>query len=107
MSSSVKYPTDHDIDVDAELADTRYERALRRLTVSDVIATVDRCRRFCEDHCRRDHPTGARPHGVGRAAVAARLQIPIPLPIAREPLQKPRGESWPRGPTPTPQTSSS
>jgi hypothetical protein len=33
------YPADSDLD--AELADERYRRALKRITVSDVLATVD------------------------------------------------------------------
>jgi hypothetical protein len=38
---AVRYPTSHEFDLDAERADARYDAALQRLTVSDVLATVD------------------------------------------------------------------
>jgi hypothetical protein len=41
VPSQLSYPTSHDIAVDAELVDARYEMALKRITVSDVLATVD------------------------------------------------------------------
>jgi hypothetical protein len=39
--SSLLYPISHDIDTQAELNDERYERALKALSPSDVLATVD------------------------------------------------------------------
>jgi hypothetical protein len=39
--SSLPYPVSHDIDMQAELNDERYERALKALSPSDVLATVD------------------------------------------------------------------
>ena len=54
MAASVNYPTSHDIDVDAELADERYERARRRLTVSDVLSEVNRL--ISEEPDDRRHP---------------------------------------------------
>jgi hypothetical protein len=39
--SSLPYPVDHDIDTQAELNAERYEQALKRLSPSDVLATVD------------------------------------------------------------------
>ncbi len=39
--SSLLYPVSHDIDTQAELNDERYERALKALSPSDVLATVD------------------------------------------------------------------
>jgi hypothetical protein len=37
----VSYPCSHDIDTQAELNQERYERALKGLSASDVLATVD------------------------------------------------------------------
>jgi hypothetical protein len=39
--SSLSYPCSHDIDTQAELNDERYARALKALSPSDVLATVD------------------------------------------------------------------
>jgi hypothetical protein len=39
--SSLPYPVSHDIDVQAELNAERYERTLKALNPSDVLATVD------------------------------------------------------------------
>jgi hypothetical protein len=39
--SSFPYPVSHDIDIQAELNAERYERALKALSPSDVLATVD------------------------------------------------------------------
>jgi hypothetical protein len=39
--SSVPYPSNHDIDTQAELHEARYARALRTISPSDVLATVD------------------------------------------------------------------
>jgi hypothetical protein len=39
--SSLPYPVSHDIDMQAQLNDERYERALKALSPSDVLATVD------------------------------------------------------------------
>ena len=39
--SSLLYPIGHDIDRQAELNDERYERALKALSPSDVLATAD------------------------------------------------------------------
>jgi hypothetical protein len=39
--SGLLYPISHDIDRQAELNDERYERALKALSPSDVLATVD------------------------------------------------------------------
>ena len=38
---SLPYPVSHDIDVQAELNAERYEHALKALSPSDVLATVD------------------------------------------------------------------
>jgi hypothetical protein len=39
--SSLSYPTGHDIDMQAEVNAERYERALKALSPSDVLASVD------------------------------------------------------------------
>jgi hypothetical protein len=39
--SSLPYPASHDIDTQAELNEETYERALKALNPSDVLATVD------------------------------------------------------------------
>jgi hypothetical protein len=39
--SSLPYPVSHDIDTQAKLNDERYEQALKALSPSDVLATVD------------------------------------------------------------------
>jgi len=39
--SSLPYPVSYDIDTQAELSDERYEHALKELSLSDVLATVD------------------------------------------------------------------
>jgi hypothetical protein len=39
--SSLPYPVSHDIDTQAELNDERYEQALKALSPSNVLATVD------------------------------------------------------------------
>jgi hypothetical protein len=39
--SGLLYPISHDIDTQAELNDERDERALKALSPSDVLATVD------------------------------------------------------------------
>jgi hypothetical protein len=39
--SSLPYPVSYDIDTQAELSDERYEHALKALSLSDVLATVD------------------------------------------------------------------
>ena len=39
--SSLPYPVSHDIDAQAELNAERYEHALKALSPSDVLATVD------------------------------------------------------------------
>jgi hypothetical protein len=41
MQSQLPYPTSHDYDLEAERADQRYERALKRITVDEVLAGVD------------------------------------------------------------------
>jgi hypothetical protein len=41
MQSQLPYPTSHDDDLEAEIADERYERALRRITVDEVLSTLD------------------------------------------------------------------
>jgi hypothetical protein len=52
--SSLRYPVSHDIDPQAELNDERYERALKALSPSDVLATVDDLVAQILD--TRDHP---------------------------------------------------
>lgn len=39
--SSISYPISHDIDTQAELDQERYEHALKALSASDILATVD------------------------------------------------------------------
>jgi len=39
--SSLPYPLSHDIDTQAELNEERHERALKTISPSDVLATVD------------------------------------------------------------------
>ena len=39
--SSLPYPTGHDIDLQAEFNAARYEHALKSLSPSDILATVD------------------------------------------------------------------
>ena len=41
MVSGLPYPSSHDIDVQAELNEARYEQALQALRPSEVLATVD------------------------------------------------------------------
>jgi hypothetical protein len=48
------YPTSHDIDVEAELADERYRRALRQVTVFDVVSLA--CAILSEREMDRTHP---------------------------------------------------
>jgi hypothetical protein len=52
--SSLPYPISHDIDTQAELNDERYERALKVLSPSDVLATVDDL--VAQILTARDHP---------------------------------------------------
>jgi hypothetical protein len=52
--SSLPYPSSHDIDTQAELNDERYERALKALSPSDVLATVDDL--VAQMLNSRDHP---------------------------------------------------
>jgi hypothetical protein len=52
--SSLPYPVSYDIDPQAELNDERYERALKALSPSDVLATVDDLVAQMLD--TRDHP---------------------------------------------------
>jgi hypothetical protein len=52
--SSLPYPVSHDIDMQAELDDERYERALKALSPSDVLATVDDL--VAQILNARDHP---------------------------------------------------
>jgi hypothetical protein len=52
--SSLPYPVSHDIDTQAELNDERYERALKALSPSDVLATVDDI--VSQISNARDHP---------------------------------------------------
>jgi hypothetical protein len=52
--SSRLYPVSHDIDTQAELNDERYERALKALSPSDVLATVDDL--VAQMLNARDHP---------------------------------------------------
>jgi hypothetical protein len=52
--SSLLYPVSHDIDTQAELNDERYERALKALSPSDVLATVDDL--VAQILSARDHP---------------------------------------------------
>jgi hypothetical protein len=52
--SSLLYPVSHDIDTQAELNDERYERALKALSPSDVLATVDDL--VAQMLNARDHP---------------------------------------------------
>jgi hypothetical protein len=52
--SSLRYPVSHDIDSQAELNDERYERALKALSPSDVLATVDDL--VAQILNARDHP---------------------------------------------------
>jgi hypothetical protein len=52
--SSLPYPVSHDIDTQAELNDERYERALKALSPSDVLATVDDL--VAQILNSRDHP---------------------------------------------------
>jgi hypothetical protein len=52
--SSLPYPVSHDIDTQAELNAERYEHALRTLSPSDVLATVDDL--VSQILTARDHP---------------------------------------------------
>jgi hypothetical protein len=52
--SSLPYPVSHDIDTQAELNDERYEQALKALSPSDVLATVDDL--VAQILNSRDHP---------------------------------------------------
>jgi hypothetical protein len=52
--SSIPYPFGHDIDLEAELNEARHARALRTLSPSDVLATVDEL--VAEIADARDHP---------------------------------------------------
>ena len=49
---SLPYPADYDLE--AELADERYERALRRITVDEVLAGVDTL--IASESDARKHP---------------------------------------------------
>jgi hypothetical protein len=51
---SLHYSVSHDIDTQAELNDERYERALKALSPSDVLATVDDL--VAQMLNARDHP---------------------------------------------------
>ena len=42
MQSQLPYPTSHDDDLEAELADQRYERALKRITIDELLSEVHR-----------------------------------------------------------------
>ena len=52
--SSVSYPFCHDIDTQAELNQERYEHALKGLSPSDVLATVDDL--VAQISAAHDHP---------------------------------------------------
>jgi hypothetical protein len=74
--SSISYPFSHDLDTQAELDQERYEHALKALSASDVLATVDDLVSQIPDaydhplhalvmHCLRDGTTknsGKRPY---------------------------------------------
>ncbi|MDQ3830378.1 MAG: hypothetical protein M3361_13980 [Candidatus Tectomicrobia bacterium] len=54
MQSQLLYPASYDIDTEAELADKRYEEALKRVTVGDVLSEVDHL--IAEQPDERKHP---------------------------------------------------
>jgi hypothetical protein len=50
----IPYPTTHDDDVEAAIADERYRRALQQVTVFDVISTA--CQLLADEEDLRRHP---------------------------------------------------